>query len=153
MQHEASRFVLATPARLRACVRDDRLLGYGLGAAFFGGGGFRAPLFPRDAWGGRRGLVAVFDAVVLIGLAHRAQRFVVQAGQAEGFFQFFGELLQGFEVVGGGGDFGLGGFQKLLVAAVDQLGDFAADQVAGIGKDLDAVVAIFLDGGGDSCIS
>ena len=52
-------------------------------------------------------------------------------------------------MVGGGRHFGLGGLQKLLVAPVDQLGNFAADQVSGIGEDLHAVVAVFLDGGGD----
>jgi len=44
-------------------------------------------------------------------------------------------LLQGFQVVGGGWDFGLGSFQKLLVAAVDQLGDLAANYVSGVGED------------------
>ena len=41
-------------------------------------------------------LVAILDAVVLICLTHRAQRFVVQAGQAERFFEFLSELVQCF---------------------------------------------------------
>src|SRR5271163_1582371 len=103
--------------------------------AFLGHGGeWYSRFFPRafGALGSR--FVPVFDAVVMVGLAHRAQRFVVQAGQAEAFLQFFGELLQGLEMVGSGRDFGLGGFQKLLIATVDQLRDLAADHVAGISE-------------------
>src|SRR5258708_17020668 len=46
-------------------------------------------------------------------------------------------------------DFRLGGFQKLLVAAIDELGNFAADQIAGVSENLHAVVPVFLDGGGN----
>src|SRR5262249_59131663 len=42
-------------------------------------------------------------------------------------------------------DFGLGGLQKLLVTAVDQLGNLSADQISGAGEDLDVAVRIFLD--------
>src|SRR5215469_9368253 len=84
-----------------------------------------------------RGLVAIDDAVVLIGFADGTQRFVVEAGQVECFFQFFGELLQRFQMFGGGANFGLGGFEHLLVAAVDELRDLTSDQIAGIGENLD----------------
>src|ERR1700683_2126413 len=50
-------------------------------------------------------------------------------------------------MVGGCWDFGLGGFEKLLVSPVNQLRDFAANQVAWISKNLHPVVAVFLDGG------
>ena len=48
---------------------------------------------PRTLGAIGRWFIAVLNAVVLISLAHGAQRFVVQAGQAESFFQLFGELL------------------------------------------------------------
>ena len=41
-----------------------------------------------------------------------------------------------------GSDFGLCSLEDLLVAAINELGDFSADQVAGISENLDAVVAI-----------
>jgi hypothetical protein len=72
-------------------------------------------------------LVAILDAVVLIRLANRAERFVVQAGKAQSFFQFFGELLQSFQMIGGSGNFGLCGLEYLLVTAVDELGNLATD--------------------------
>ena len=54
-------------------------------------------------------------------------------------------------MVRAGWKFILRSLQKLLVTAVHQLGDFAADQIAGIGEDLHAfsVSAVFLDRGGD----
>ena len=53
--------------------------------------------------------------------------------------------MQGFQVVGRRGNLGLGSFQKLLVALVNQLGNFGADQVAGISEDLDATIFRLLD--------
>jgi len=58
-----------------------------------------------------------------------------------------GDISVRFQMVGGGWDFSFGGFQKLLVATVDQFGNFAADQVSGVGEDLHGIVAVFLDGG------
>ena len=54
--------------------------------------------------------------------------------------------MQRFQVIGGRGNFILRSFQKLLVAAVDQLRDFAADLVSGIGEDLHRPIGIFLNG-------
>src|SRR5438132_10647000 len=48
-------------------------------------------------------------------------------------------------MVGGRGDFRLGGLEKLLVSAVHEFGDFATDQIAGIREYLHAIVAIFLN--------
>ena len=45
--------------------------------------------------------------------------------------------MDGAEVVGGGGDFELGGLEELLVAAVDEAGDLAVEQPAGAGEDQD----------------
>src|ERR1700685_1403323 len=50
-------------------------------------------------------------------------------------------------MVGGGRDFRLGGFEKLMVSLVPQLRYSAANQVAGIRKNLYAVIAVLLDGG------
>src|SRR5947208_10700739 len=50
-------------------------------------------------------------------------------------------------MVGGRGDFRLGGLEKLLVSAVHEFGDFATDQIAGIREYLHAIVAIFLNPG------
>src|SRR5437867_2194296 len=48
-------------------------------------------------------------------------------------------------MVSGGGDFRLRSLQHLLIPAVNQLGDFAVDEVSGISEYLDALVAVFLD--------
>jgi len=48
-------------------------------------------------------------------------------------------------VIGGGGYLSLRSFQKLLIALVHQLGNFAADQVSWIGEDLYTIILIFLD--------
>src|SRR5437899_11289618 len=48
-------------------------------------------------------------------------------------------------MVGGRGDFRLGGLEKLLVSAVHEFGDFATDQIAGIREYLYAIIAIFLN--------
>src|SRR5260370_38820871 len=48
-------------------------------------------------------------------------------------------------MIGGGGDFGLRVFKYRLVAAVDELGDFSADNVARVSENLHSVVAFFLD--------
>src|SRR6266851_4382027 len=52
-----------------------------------------------------------------------------------------------------GRNFGLGGFQKLLVAAIDQLGNLAPDQISGMSKNLHPIVPVFLNGGGDVVFS
>src|SRR5580700_9581568 len=102
------------------------------------------------AFGSR--FIAVLNTIVVVGLADRAQSFVVQARQAKAFLQFLGKLLQGFQMVRRGGDFILGSLQKLLVAAVHEFGNFAADHVAGIGENLYSVDAVFLDGGGTTVL-
>src|SRR6266566_6912814 len=48
-------------------------------------------------------------------------------------------------MIGSGGHFGLRGLEYLLIAAVDELGNFSADQVPRVGENLHTVVAIFLD--------
>src|SRR6266536_185848 len=44
-----------------------------------------------------------------------------------------------------GCNFGFRSLQHLLIAAVNELGNFSADEVSRIGKYLDAIVAILLD--------
>ena len=46
--------------------------------------------FPRTLWPIRGGFSAVLHAVVVVLFADRAERFVIEAGGAESFFQFFG---------------------------------------------------------------
>jgi len=55
--------------------------------------------------------------------------------------------MHGFQMVRSSWDFGFGGFEKLLVSLVDQFGNFAADQVAGLSEHLYPVVTVLLDGG------
>ena len=49
-------------------------------------------------------------------------------------------------MIGGGRHFCFRCFQKLLIALVDQLGNFAPNQVPGISEDLYMIVAVLLDG-------
>ena len=49
-------------------------------------------------------LISALDAVVLVDVAGGAEGFVVEAHGAGDFFEFFAELVDGAEVVGGGGD-------------------------------------------------
>ena len=49
-------------------------------------------------------------------------------------------------MVGGGGDLGLRGLQYLLVTAVDELGNFSANQVARVGENFHPFVPVLLDG-------
>src|SRR6266568_8644924 len=115
------------------------------GAAFLSRSS-RPDFFPWTLRALRSGFVAINDAVVLISFADGPQRFVVQARQPESFFQFFAELLQGLQMVGGRGNFGFRSLQHLLVAAINELGNFTVDEVSGVRKYLDTVVAIFLNG-------
>src|SRR5438445_8592257 len=48
-------------------------------------------------------------------------------------------------MVGGRRDFRLGSFEKLLVSAVHEFGDFTADQITGIREYFHAIIAIFLN--------
>ena len=91
-------------------------------------------LVPVGCGGGFR--FAAFDAVVHVAVADGAEGFVVEAWLADGFAQLFTEAVDRFERVGGGGDAGRGGFEELLVAVVDEAGDFAAQDPAG-GRDPD----------------
>jgi hypothetical protein len=102
--------------------------------------------FPRPLRSFSYRLIAANDAVVLVGLTHGAERFVIETWKAERIFQFFSELLQHLQMVCGSGDFGLRSLQHLLVAAVDELGDFSADQITGVGKYFHALIAVFLNG-------
>ena len=87
----------------------------------------------------------VLDAIVMVRLADGSERLVVQAGQCQRFFHFLGELLQRIQVVGRGRHFGLRRLQKLLIPAIDQLRNFAADHVSGIRENFRAVVVRLLD--------
>src|SRR5580698_1248462 len=100
--------------------------------------------FPRALWTLHFRLVAVFDAIVLVRIADCAERFVVEAGESERFFQLFGELLQCFQMIGRCRHFGLRRLHKLLIAAIDQLRNLAADQVSGIGENFYAAVVRLL---------
>ena len=49
-------------------------------------------------------------------------------------------------MIGGRGNFRFRSLQYLLVAAVNEFGDFSTDQVSGVGKDLHTFIAVFLNG-------
>src|SRR5215472_1738677 len=93
------------------------------------------------------GLVTVLNAVVLIGFADRPQRFVIQAGQAKSLLEFLGKLVEGLEVIRSGGDLVLGSLQELLVAAVDQLRNFRANQIAWVGENFSRAALVPFDSG------
>ena len=48
-------------------------------------------------------------------------------------------------MIGSCSDFGLRGLEDLLITAVDELGDLTADQVAGVGENLHAIIPVLLD--------
>src|SRR4051812_36339982 len=49
-------------------------------------------------------------------------------------------------MIGCGRNFRLGGLQELLVTAIDEFRNLAADEISGTGKDFDVAVVILLDG-------
>src|SRR5579883_197581 len=85
--------------------------------------------------------VAVAQAIVEAGLAYRAEALIVEADSADALLQFFGELMQRLQVIGGGRIDALAGLQHLLIAVIDELGNFSVDEIAGIGEYLYPAVA------------
>jgi hypothetical protein len=79
--------------------------------------------------------IAVLNPVIGVAIADCAQRLVIETGGAGGFAQFLRKLMQGLKMIGGGGDFCLGGLEKLLIALIDEAGDFTANLDAGLGKE------------------
>src|SRR6266700_2649711 len=96
----------------------------------------------------RFGKVPVYHAIIDVTIADRAQRLVVQAGLTGSFAQFFRELVEGLEMIGGCRDFGLGGLEKLLVSLIDQTGNLRADQETRLGKETHTAIIGLLDGRG-----
>ena len=90
-------------------------------------------------------LFPALDSVVFVDVAGGAQGFVVEAHGAGDLFEFFAELVEGVEVVGGRWDLEVAGFEELLVAAVEEAGDLSVEEEAGAGEELDGSVG----GGGD----
>src|SRR5262245_16904219 len=75
--------------------------------------------------------VTVLHAVVLIEGRNRSERFVVEALFAEPFLQILFEIVQRLELVGGRrAAHPAGRAEKLLVSAVHQHSDFAANEDA-----------------------
>jgi hypothetical protein len=95
------------------------------------------------------GEVAAFNAVVEVGVADGAEGFVVEGDRARHLFQLLDEIVEGCEPIGGGGELGFAGDEELLEAAVDELGDFAADNRAGSDSHTKAggVIRLFKDDG------
>jgi hypothetical protein len=58
--------------------------------------------------------------------------------------------MEGLKMIGGGGDFCLGGLKKLLIALIDEAGDFTANLDTGLGKETRAAVVVALNGRGDT---
>src|SRR6202167_1717713 len=101
---------------------------------------FPGPLRPVD-----RRFVVVLKAIVVVGVAHRSQRLVVKTGQPERNLQLLGKRLQRLQVVRSRRNFGLRILQELLVTAVDQLRDLAANQVSGIRENLHPILGRLLN--------
>ena len=96
--------------------------------------------FPRTLGPIRGRFSAILHAIVVVLFTYRAEGFVIKAGGAESFFQFFGELMKRLEVIGRSRDLSLRRLQELLVSLINELGDLAADQEPGISEDLHAAV-------------
>jgi hypothetical protein len=79
----------------------------GTGLLLYDGDARNPKLFPWTLWSLDRWLVTIFHAIVLLGLAYRSQRLVIEGRQLETFLQFFRKLLQRLQVVCGRGDFRL----------------------------------------------
>ena len=86
-------------------------------------------------------LFPALDAVVDVGVAGGAKGFVVEAGGAGSLVQLVGEVVDGAEVVGGGGDLKATGLEEFLVAAIEDAGDLSAEQIAGPSDEQDVAVA------------
>ncbi len=67
----------------------------------------------------------------MIHIAGRPQRLVVQACGPDRLIQLFAELVNRTQVVSRSGNLQLTGLDELLVAAIQQPGDLAAQQPAG----------------------
>ena len=100
------------------------------------GGGGVAKVFAAVA------LVAgtTFDAVVGVDVGGGSEALVVEGERTGGFLELFGEGVDGAEVIGGGGDLEAGGFEELLVAAVEDARDLAVEEPSGAGEDFDLAI-------------
>src|SRR5437870_5137300 len=91
--------------------------------------GSAGTLFP-DALGDAA--IAVLDAIVLIQGGDGAQTVVVKALQAQGLAQVFFKVMQGLELVRGGGfSFPRRSEEELLKSAVHQDADFSTHEKSG----------------------
>lgn len=80
-------------------------------------------LFPRPL---RHASIAVLHAVVKVERGHRSQRFVIQTGLPESFFQVLLEVVKGPEVFGERRFRSTGsGAEEFLISAIDQTSDLA----------------------------
>src|SRR5271156_1038120 len=95
---------------------------------------------------GRGIVVAALHPVVHVLITYRAEGLVVEGGLADHFAEFLGEVMLGFEAVGGCGDFDLAGFKELLKAAVEEMGDLSAEKHARLGHHHDPLA---VSGGSD----
>src|SRR5581483_7442368 len=100
----------------------------------------RRATLPRTLRTFRVGFIAVLDAVVNVGFADGAERLVIEARGSDSLFQFFRKIVQRLQVIGRSGHFELRSFKELLVALIGELGDFASDQVSGVGEDFGRLV-------------
>lgn len=94
--------------------------------------------------------VAMPDAVIEVAVADGAKALVVEDGDAEGEKQLLLEAGERLQVGGGDGDLGIGGFEELLVAAVDEARELAADNLAGLEGELGGTAGGGVEDGGAS---
>jgi hypothetical protein len=97
---------------------------------------------PRWCRSLRFGQIPSLHAVVHVAITGGAERGVVEAVGANGKLQFFAELMNRPQMIGGGGHFELAGLEKLLEAAIEQAGQFASEQVARIHDKLDSTFGV-----------
>src|SRR5258705_10909509 len=82
------------------------------------------------------GLLPALDAIIVVHVAGGSQRFVVKARGADGFLQFLAEFVDRAEVASRGWNLQPAGFEELLIAPIHQARDFAVQQPAGTGPNL-----------------
>src|SRR5215469_12552918 len=85
-------------------------------------------------------LLAALHAIVVVHVARRAEGLVVESRPSSRFVQFFAELVEGTQVIGGGRNLDFAGLEKFLVAPVEQTGDLAAEHTARTDKQLDRAI-------------
>ena len=78
--------------------------------------------------------LAAFESVIQVKIADGSEGEVVIVGSSDRFAELFIEGMQRVQMGSGRGHFEPAGAQELLIAAVDESGNLAADQTSGLGQ-------------------